>query len=127
MKTTLAVLFATTALSASAAIPTIGDSGMQRHAAAIAAEADAPAGAVLVAERDDDDEHEGRWLRRIFGDDDDHRRRGHDDDDDDDDDDCDDDDGRGCRGGMNPAPAGTVAPPANGLFNNGAAPKVQVN
>ncbi|KEO54935.1 PepSY domain-containing protein [Thioclava pacifica] len=27
----------------------------------------------------------------------------------------------------NPAPAGTVAPPQNGLFGNGAPPKVQVN
>ncbi|RKT34770.1 hypothetical protein BXY70_0793 [Roseovarius halotolerans] len=35
-----------------------------------------------------------------------------------------DDDRRGAR---NPAPAGTVAPPQNGLFGNGAAPKVQVN
>ena len=55
-------------------------------------------------------------------------RRGHDDDDDDDDDDCDDDDDDECRGGArNPAPAGTVAPPQNGLFGNGAPPQVQVN
>lgn len=41
-----------------------------------------------------------------------------------DDDDCD----GGCRSGApNPAPAGTVAPPQNGLFGSGAAPKVQVN
>ena len=46
------------------------------------------------------------------------RRDGHDEDDDDDDD----------RGGAsNPAPAGTVAPPRNGLFGNGAPPQVQVN
>ena len=33
-----------------------------------------------------------------------------------------------CRGGArNPAPAGTVAPPQNGLFGNGAPPQVQVN
>ena len=37
----------------------------------------------------------------------------------------DDDDGRG--GARNPAPAGTVAPPQNGLFGNGAPPQVQVN
>ncbi|SHM75591.1 hypothetical protein SAMN05443432_1154 [Roseovarius litoreus] len=37
----------------------------------------------------------------------------------------DDDDDR--RGARNPAPAGSVAPPQNGLFGNGAAPKVQVN
>ena len=52
-----------------------------------------------------------------------------DDDDDDDDEDCDDDDDDDeCRGGArNPAPAGTVAPPQNGLFGNGAPPQVQVN
>jgi len=36
-----------------------------------------------------------------------------------------DDDARG--GARNPAPAGTVAPPQNGLFGNGAPPQVQVN
>jgi hypothetical protein len=36
-----------------------------------------------------------------------------------------DDDRRG--GARNPAPAGTVAPPQNGLFGNGARPQVQVN
>ena len=35
------------------------------------------------------------------------------------------DDDRG--GARNPAPAGTVAPPQNGLFGNGAPPQVQVN
>ena len=37
----------------------------------------------------------------------------------------DDDDDRGDA--RNPAPAGTVAPPQNGLFGNGAPPQVQVN
>ncbi|PKQ13111.1 MAG: PepSY domain-containing protein [Alphaproteobacteria bacterium HGW-Alphaproteobacteria-1] len=37
----------------------------------------------------------------------------------------DDDDDRG--NARNPAPAGTVAPPQNGLFGNGAAPTVKVN
>jgi hypothetical protein len=37
----------------------------------------------------------------------------------------DDDDDRG--GARNPASAGTVAPPQNGLFGNGAPPQVQVN
>ncbi|MGB3810100.1 MAG: hypothetical protein WA943_08375 [Parvibaculum sp.] len=49
-----------------------------------------------------------------------------DDDDDDDNDDCDDGDGD-CGGARNPAPAGTVAPPQNGLFGNGVPPQVQVN
>ncbi len=35
------------------------------------------------------------------------------------------DDDRGTA--RNPAPAGTAAPPQNGLFGNGAPPKVQVN
>ncbi|SLN31929.1 hypothetical protein PEL8287_01493 [Roseovarius litorisediminis] len=39
--------------------------------------------------------------------------------------DYEDDDERG--GANNPAPAGTVAPPQNGLFGNGALPQVQVN
>jgi len=37
----------------------------------------------------------------------------------------DEDDDRG--GARNPAPAGTVAPPQNGLFGNGTPPQVQVN
>lgn len=44
---------------------------------------------------------------------------------DDDEDDDDDDDDRGAA--RNPAPAGTVTPPQNGLFGSGAAPKVQMN
>ncbi|MFB9148841.1 PepSY domain-containing protein [Roseovarius ramblicola] len=40
-------------------------------------------------------------------------------------DDEEDDDDRG--NARNPAPAGTVAPPQNGLFGNGAPPKAQVN
>jgi hypothetical protein len=40
-------------------------------------------------------------------------------------DDDDDDDDRG--GARNPAPAGTVAPPQNGLFGTGTAPQVKVN
>ena len=39
---------------------------------------------------------------------------------------CDDDDD-GAGAGANPAPAGTVAPPANGLFGKGPAPSVQVH
>ncbi len=47
--------------------------------------------------------------------------------DDDDDDDDGDGDGDGNRGALRkPAPAGTVAPPRNGLFGNGAPPQVNV-
>lgn len=45
-------------------------------------------------------------------------------DDDEDEDEDDDDAGRGKR---DPAPAGSAAPPANGLFGTGAPPKVKVN
>lgn len=38
-----------------------------------------------------------------------------------------DDDDRGGTGAANPAPAGTVAPPQNGLFGTGTPPQVQVN
>ncbi|WP_321333886.1 hypothetical protein [Breoghania sp.] len=61
--------------------------------------------------------HAGRlgWFKRMWD---------HDDDEGDDDD----DDYRGRGRGMNrPAPSGSVTPPANGLFNNGAKPKAQVN
>jgi len=37
------------------------------------------------------------------------------------------DDDEGCVSTMNPAPAGTVAPPADGLAGNGKAPQVQMN
>ncbi|KJS40195.1 MAG: hypothetical protein VR71_24340 [Roseovarius sp. BRH_c41] len=59
-------------------------------------------------------------LLRVSGDDDDR-----DDDDSDDDEDEDEDDDRG--GARNPAPAGTVAPPQNGLFGTGTPPQVKVN
>jgi hypothetical protein len=76
---------------------------------------------LILASEDDDD----RRIRE-------RSRRGHDDDDHDDDDENDDDeedddkddDGAGAR---SPAPAGTVAPPQNGLFGTGAPPQVKVN
>ena len=41
--------------------------------------------------------------------------------------DGDDDDDHDCGNtAMNPAPAGTVTPPQNGLFGNGAAPQVEM-
>ncbi|MFZ0098544.1 MAG: hypothetical protein WAK98_08675 [Gemmobacter sp.] len=67
-------------------------------------------------------------LPLIFVNDDDDE----DDDDDDegeedDDDDCDDDDGACAGSQLKPAPAGTAAPPANGLFGNDASPKAITN
>ncbi len=108
MKTIIALLAATTALGAIMVIPAIGaigtaESGSPR--AAFSASADTTQdGMVLLTSGDDEDDDEG--------------------------DDCDDDEGDDegdCSAGSNPAPAGTVAPPANGLFGNGAAPRVQVN
>jgi hypothetical protein len=115
MKKTLALLIASTALTTAIGVPAWsamrvpGDTFAQASAAVLD-DAQAALPLVFVSSDDDDDEHEYRNGSRY--------------DDDDDDDDCDDE----CNGSArNPAPAGTVAPPQNGLFGNGAAPKVQVN
>ncbi|TDE34812.1 hypothetical protein [Antarcticimicrobium sediminis] len=115
MKKALAILIASTALTATIGFPAWSaarndDDGFGQSVKALFRSATDSLPLVFVSDKhDDDDEH-----------DDDHRRH-HDDDDDDDDDDCDD-----CRGNArNPAPAGSVAPPKNGLFGNGTAPKVQ--
>ncbi|WP_136646374.1 hypothetical protein [Tabrizicola sp. YIM 78059] len=70
---------------------------------------------VIRVSGDDDDEDEGGWGQ-LWQDDD----EGDDCDEEDDEDEDDDCGGAGARG--NPAPAGTVAPPANGLFGSGAPP-----
>ena len=111
MKRTFALLVASTALAAAIVLPAgaamralIGDTQ------SFAEIADAGKEALPLVLVSDDDNDDGR--RSV--------RRGHDDDDDDDDDD---DGGRG----RNPTPAGSITPPHNGLFGNGAPPKVQVN
>ncbi|MFW2543955.1 hypothetical protein ACN2XU_15035 [Primorskyibacter sp. 2E107] len=121
MRKTLTFLVTTSALTAAIGVP----AWSAIHA---------PANGVLgsISTLFEEDAHPLHLLRISGDDDDDHRqgtRRGHDDDDDDDDcDDEDDDEDDGCRdAGRNPAPAGAVAPPANGLFGNGAPPKVQMN
>lgn len=135
MKATFALLAATAALGAVLILSSIG--------AGLASNSDAPSGTepaqgatapdgmpVLLADNGSDDD-DNRRVRR--GDDDSQARRGDDDrqarrgDDDDDDCEADDDEGRDCVTGLNAAPAGTVAPPANGLFGTGPAPQVQVN
>lgn len=116
MRKTLTLLLASTALTTAVALPAW--SAMRRLetpdaspvAAAVDAGPDAPA--VMLASNDDDDR--GR------------SGRSDDDDEEDDDDEDDDDDDRG-GAARKPAPAGAVAPPANGLFGTGAPPKVQVN
>jgi hypothetical protein len=127
MKKTLLLLVASTALTAAIGVPAWSAmhapaDGSFRPFTALLEEGEQTMPIVLASDDDDED-------RRLW----DGSRRGHDDDDgnndDDDDDDCeDDDDDDDCRGGAsNPAPAGTVAPPQNGLFGNGAPPQVQVN
>jgi hypothetical protein len=122
MRKTLTLLVASTALTA--VIGTTAWSAMHapadgspRPVAAIFKDA-ARALPLILASDDDDRDHRKTSRRGRDEDDDDDRRRS------DRDDDCDDDD---CRGGArSPAPAGTVTPPQNGLFGNGAPPQVQV-
>jgi hypothetical protein len=121
MKKTLALLAASTALTAAIGLPawgamrapTGGDG--QPFAAVLDAEPDALP-LVFVSDEDDDEREHPRG----------HDDEDDDDVDDDDDDECDDDDDHGCDA-PGPVPAGTVAPPQNGLFGNGAPPRVQVN
>ena len=129
MRKTFAILAASTALTTAIGVPAwsamraaTGDTPQ-----AIAALFEDEAQALPLIRVSDDDDHgdrESGWLN-LGDDDDDHDDDDHDDDDHDDDDDDDDDDDRG--GARNPAPAGTTAPPQNGLFGNGTPPKVQVN
>ncbi len=118
MRKTLTLLVASTALTAVigttawSAMNAASD-GSPRPFAAIWHDAAQSLPLILASDDDDDDENHGS-------------RRDHDDDDDEG---CDDDDDdEGCASGVpNPAPAGIVAPPQNGLFGNGAPPQVKVN
>ncbi|MBN8293693.1 hypothetical protein JI664_17105 [Rhodobacter sp. NTK016B] len=114
MKKTLVLLVGSTVLTAAIGVPAWSAmyapaDGSIRPFPALLEEGEQTMPLVLASDDDDED----RRLR-------DGSRRGHDDDDDDGDDDC-----RGSA--SDPAPAGTVAPPQNGLFGNGAPPRVQVN
>jgi hypothetical protein len=129
MKTRLSLLFASTTLAAALGLPALSAMASQGSVAGLCSGACA---ALLGADGrplqpirvsgDDDDEDDSGWFGRRHADDDD-------DDDEDEDDDCDDDDDdcTGARGRANPAPAGTVAPPANGLFGTGAPPRAVTN
>jgi len=110
------LLAATTALAELVAIPAIGAArGSENPAPSMFIAADMDAMLILASSDEDNASY------RSAEDDDDCE-------DDGDDDEADDgDNGEGCTGAANPAPAGTVAPPANGLFGTGAAPQVQVN
>ncbi len=115
MKTKLPLIAAATALGALLTIPA---AGAIRH---FTGEGLRVADATLLLASNDDDDREHRTHRRSHDNDAADHHRDHEDDEGHDDDDGDQ------GGGANPAPAGTVAPPANGLFGNGVAPKVQVN
>lgn len=121
MKKTLTRLVASTALTAAIGVPAWSamqaPSEVDRPVTAIFEDA-SPAIPLVLASDDDDDDDDRRSQEGS--------RRGHDDEDDDDDE-CDDDDDDCGSGARNPAPAGTAAPPQNGLFGNGAPPQVQVN
>jgi hypothetical protein len=114
MKTTLAILTATTALAAFLAMPAVGAVHSDRtgDSGQFTAMDDASShGATLLLASNDDDDH--KYKARYRSDDDDD---GEDDDDDD-----------GGQASASPAPAGSVSPPNNGLFDTGAASQVQVN
>ena len=121
MKKTLAILLASAALTTAVGLPALAAIGASDGAAhtAIATilgqRTNAPP-VMQVADSDDDD--------HAYGD-----EHGYEDDDCDEDHGyADDDDGMAsCASGANPAPAGTAAPPQNGLFANDTAPAVQVN
>jgi phosphopantothenoylcysteine synthetase/decarboxylase len=111
MKKILTLLVASTALTSVIGLPALSavhasEGARHRPFTAIFEDAKQALPVILASnddEEDDDEEEE----------------------DDDDEDDDDDDDGR--EGARNPAPAGTVAPPQNGLFGTGTPPQVKVN
>ncbi|MYZ46765.1 hypothetical protein [Propylenella binzhouense] len=123
MKKTLALLVASTALTVAIGVPAWSamrvpqDDAKPQPIAALFDDGQEALPLIFVSDDDDDDDDDREDRRSSrYGDDDD--------DDDDDREDDDDDDASG--GALNPAPAGTVAPPQNGLFGNGAPPQIQV-
>lgn len=119
----LALLFTTTALTVALGPPALaamlsqGTAAHQCSGVCAAVFSDGASSLPLIRVSGDDDD-DGGWLRR---------GRGNDDDDDCDGGDEGDDDCAGVGGRGNPAPAGTVAPPANGLFGSGAPPVAVTN
>ncbi len=124
MKTTSAILLASTALTLGFAIPawSVMHDAPQSQASRHATEdsSSGSAHSLLVSDDGRSDDDEGRRMSRSEDDDDD--------DDDSDEEDDDDGEGQGSTGAAaGPAQTGTVIPPNNGLFGNGAAPKIKVN
>ncbi|MEX6507608.1 hypothetical protein [Jiella sp. M17.18] len=115
-KNTLTLLVASTALTVAIGVPAWSavKTAADGHSRPFPARSEEGARATPLVLASDDD-HGDRRLR-------DGARSGRNGEDDEEEDD--DDDGRGSA--RNPAPAGTVAPPQNGLFGNGAPPRTQV-
>lgn len=126
MTSPFSLLFASTALTVALGLPAFAAMQIQGNAqvqcsgvCAAVLNADDLSVPLIRVSGDDDDDDDGGWFRR-----------GHDDDNDEDcdEDDDEDDDDDACTGALgNPAPAGTVAPPANALFGNGAPPVAVTN
>jgi hypothetical protein len=122
MKKTLALLVASTALTVAIGVPAWSamrvpqDDAKPQSIAALFDDGQEALPLIFVSDDDDDDDKDREYRRSS---------RYSDDDNDDDEDREDDDDASG--GSLNPVPAGTVAPPQNGLFGNGAPPQVKVN
>lgn len=115
-KKTLTLLFASAALTAAVGLPAwsaLHDAASGETVAPLSAltGADDQQRPMMLAE-DDDHENEGGSVSRRESDDDE--------------DECEDDDGNCGPAAAAPAPAGSVPPPQNGLFDNSTAPKVQV-
>lgn len=127
MKPRLALLITASVLPAVLAVPAISSAlttDTPEQAANVLVMPDSASDpAIRLASGGDDDDHRG-WFGLFSRDDDD-------DDDDEgncgDDEDDEDEGSAACATGIAPAPAGSIAPPDNGLFNTGAAPVVQAN
>lgn len=122
MKSALALLLAGSALAAAFGIPSLaemrGTSDAFTSSFAGAGDADHDVRLIKVSDDHDDEDN---------NEDDDDQRARHERDDEDHGDEDDEDDDRKTRARVSPAPAGTVAPPANGLFGNGAPPVAVTN
>ena len=123
MSKILSLLLASAALTAGLGVPAWSAMHLPQQGEAVTpmtavfGSADTTELLVLVDDDDDEDEDEDGNTKRGTS---------NDDDDDDDAEDCDDDDGScGAAAATQAAPAGTVAPPQNGLFDTGT-PQVQV-
>ena len=117
MTMTLTLLVATTALTVTLGLPAWSAMHVPAQSSSVspleAVFSTADQSPLLVLNDDEDDDDEGGSVSRRLSDDDE------------DDDECEDDEGSCGAGSASPAPAGSVAPPQNGLFGSGT-PQVQV-